>query len=101
MIDALGFGFAEIVPSLRVLHWQSKPRLFRLPAERAIVVNYGLPNDGAAVVAERLARYRPRHPLGVNIVKTNDGPDAPACSMTRSSLTMSLALRSYIRTPAT
>ncbi len=81
MIDALGLGFAEIGSvSARPSLGNPKPRLFRLPADRAIVVNYGLPNDGAEVVAERLARYRPRHPLGVNIVKTNDGPDAPVCS---------------------
>jgi len=31
------------------------------------------------VVARRLAQYHTRHPLGVNIVKTNDGPNAPPC----------------------
>jgi dihydroorotate dehydrogenase (fumarate)/dihydroorotate dehydrogenase len=81
MIDSLGFGFAEIGSvSARPSRGNPRPRLFRLPADRAIVVNYGLPNDGAQVVAARLASHRPRHPLGVNIVKTNDGPDAPACS---------------------
>lgn len=81
MIDSLGFGFAEIGSiSARPSMGNPKPRLFRLPAERAIIVNYGLPNDGAEVVAARLAAHRPRQPLGVNIVKTNDGPAAPPCS---------------------
>jgi dihydroorotate dehydrogenase (fumarate)/dihydroorotate dehydrogenase len=81
MIDALGFGFAEIGSvSARPSRGNPKPRLFRLPADRAIIVNYGLPNDGAEVVAARLAAHRSRHPLGVNIVKTNDGPEAPPCS---------------------
>ncbi len=81
MIDALGFGFAEIGSvSARPSRGNPQPRLFRLPAERAIIVNYGLPNDGAEVVAQRLDRFRPRHPLGVNVVKTNDGPDAAPCS---------------------
>jgi dihydroorotate dehydrogenase (fumarate)/dihydroorotate dehydrogenase len=78
MIDAMGFGFAEIGSvSARPSRGNPKPRLFRLPADRAIIVNYGLPNEGAEVVAARLATHRP---LGVNIVKTNDGPDAPPCS---------------------
>jgi len=81
MIDSMGFGFAEIGSiSARPSRGNPKPRLFRLPADRAIIVNYGLPNEGAEVVAARLTAHRPRHPLGVNIVKTNDGPEAPPCS---------------------
>ena len=80
MLDHLGFGFAEIGSiSAQPSHGNPRPRLFRLPAERAIVVNYGLPNDGAQMVAQRLIRYRPRIPLGVNIVTTNHGPDAAPC----------------------
>ncbi|NJM55977.1 MAG: quinone-dependent dihydroorotate dehydrogenase, partial [Verrucomicrobiae bacterium] len=73
MIDSMGFGFAEIGSvSARPSRGNPKPRLFRLPQDRAIIVNYGLPNDGAEIVAQRLAAHHPRHPLGVNIVKTND-----------------------------
>jgi dihydroorotate dehydrogenase (fumarate)/dihydroorotate dehydrogenase len=80
MLDALGLGFAEIGSvSARTSAGNPKPRLFRLPEDRAILVNYGLPNDGAEAVARRLAAHRPRRPLGVNIVKTNDGPAAPPC----------------------
>ncbi len=79
MLAALGFGFVEIGsisidPSLG----NARPRLFRLPQDRAIVVHYGLPNDGAPAIAARLARTRLPVPLGVNIVKTNRGPGAPA-----------------------
>jgi dihydroorotate dehydrogenase (fumarate)/dihydroorotate dehydrogenase len=82
MLDHLGFGFVEIGSiSARPSKGNPKPRLFRLLKDRAIVVNYGLPNDGAEVIAKRLAAYRPRLPLGVNIVKTNDGPDAAECSI--------------------
>ncbi len=80
LLDSLGFGFAEIGSvSARPSPGNPKPRLFRMPQDRAIIVNYGLPNDGAEVVARRLAQYHTRHPLGVNIVKTNDGPNAPPC----------------------
>ena len=81
ILSSLGFGFAEIGSvSARPSAGNPRPRLFRLPADDAIVVNYGLPNDGVEVVAGRLEAARPRIPLGVNIVKTNDGPGAAACS---------------------
>jgi dihydroorotate dehydrogenase len=81
MIDSLGFGFVEIgSASARPSAGNPKPRLFRLPQDRGFIVNYGLPSDGADVVSRRLTAHRSRHPLGVNIVKTNDGPNAPACS---------------------
>jgi dihydroorotate dehydrogenase (fumarate)/dihydroorotate dehydrogenase len=78
ILDALAFGFAEIGSvSADLSLGNAKPRLFRLPEDQAIVVNYGLPNDGAAAVARRIDRYRPRAPLGVNLVNTNHGVDAP------------------------
>lgn len=81
MTQCLGFGFSEIGSiSARPSRGNPQPRLFRMPTERAIIVNYGLPNDGAEVVAQRLSAHRPRHPLGVSIVKTNDGINAPYAS---------------------
>ncbi len=78
MLAALGFGFVEIGSiSIDPSRGNPRPRLFRLPQDRAIVVHYGLPNDGAPAIATRLARARLPVPLGVNIVKTNRGPDAP------------------------
>ena len=72
MLDHQGFGFTEIGSvSARPSAGNPKPRLFRLPLDRAIVVIYGVPNDGAEVVSQRLAAYRPLVPLGVNLVKTN------------------------------
>src|SRR5579864_5418076 len=57
MLAGLGFGALEIGsvsvdPSLG----NPKPRLFRLPEDKAIVVAYGLPNDGADVIARRISR---------------------------------------------
>jgi dihydroorotate dehydrogenase len=81
VLDGLGFGFAEIGSvSSRPSHGNPRPRLFRLPADEAIVVNYGVPNEGATVVAERLRRFRPRLPLGVNIVATHPGPTGESVS---------------------
>jgi dihydroorotate dehydrogenase (fumarate)/dihydroorotate dehydrogenase len=81
MLDHLGFAFAEIGSiSAQPSQGNPQPRLFRLPQDQAIIVNYGLPNEGAEAIAPRLAAHRMRVPLGVNIVKTNFGPGAPACS---------------------
>jgi dihydroorotate dehydrogenase (fumarate)/dihydroorotate dehydrogenase len=78
MLDALGFGFAEIGSvSADLSAGNPKPRLFRLPMDQAIVVNYGLPNDGAAAVARRIDGYQTRVPLGINVVNTNRGAGVP------------------------
>jgi dihydroorotate dehydrogenase (fumarate)/dihydroorotate dehydrogenase len=79
MLAALGFGFVEIgsvsaFPSAG----NPRPRLWRLPQDHAICVHYGLPNDGAEVVAQRLSGRPCPVPLGINLVKTNRGLHAPA-----------------------
>ena len=77
-LAALGFGHVEVGSvSIDPSQGNPGPRLFRLPRDRAVVVHYGLPNDGARVVAARLKRRRTRVPVGVNVVKTNRGPGAP------------------------
>src|SRR5689334_10884479 len=60
-LAALGFGHVEVGSiSADPSTGNPRPRLFRLPADRAIVVHYGLPNDGAKAVAARLANRRDR-----------------------------------------
>lgn len=77
LLAALGFGHIEIGSvSADPSEGNPKPRLWRLTGDRGLIVNYGLPNDGAGVVAERLARYRAPVPAGVNIVNTNRGAQA-------------------------
>ena len=76
-LAGLGFGSIEIGSvSVDPSIGNPKPRLWRLPADQAIVVHYGLPNDGAEVIANRLARIRLPVPLGINLVVTNRGPGA-------------------------
>jgi dihydroorotate dehydrogenase len=73
-LATLGFGFLEIGSvSADASAGNSRPRLFRLPLDEAIVVNYGVPNDGAEVVAQRVAERRSTIPLGINLVETNAG----------------------------
>ena len=61
-LAALGFGFVEVgTVTGEPQPGNPRPRLFRLPADRAVVNRMGFNNDGAEVVARRLARAaRPR-----------------------------------------
>ncbi|MGZ8745340.1 MAG: quinone-dependent dihydroorotate dehydrogenase [Nocardioides sp.] len=79
-IDALanmGFGYVEVgTVTGEPQPGNPRPRLARLPRDRAVVNRMGFNNDGAAVVARRLAERRLDRtarrgvPLGINIGKT-------------------------------
>ncbi|MEV8025228.1 quinone-dependent dihydroorotate dehydrogenase [Microbacterium sp. NPDC080220] len=83
-LHALGFGHIEVGTVTAIPQdGNPKPRLFRLPADRALINRMGFNNEGAAVVAGRLARMRRRtnRPvLGANIGKSRvvDVADATA-----------------------
>lgn len=82
-LAALGFGHIEIgTVTGEAQPGNPKPRLFRLPADRAIINRMGFNNDGAEVVARRLAARAARVPagpvLGVNIGKTKLVPESDA-----------------------
>jgi dihydroorotate dehydrogenase len=88
-IDALtnlGFGFVEVgTVTGEPQPGNPRPRLARLPADRAVVNRMGFNNDGAEVVARRLAARRSDRserraggPLGVNIGKTKAVPEDDA-----------------------
>ena len=81
-LAALGFGHVEIgTVTGEAQPGNPQPRLFRLPTDHAIVNRMGFNNDGAEVVARRLAaRGRPAGGpiLGVNIGKTKVVPEEDA-----------------------
>ena len=78
-LAAIGFGHIEVGSvSIDPSRGNPKPRLFRLPEDEAVIVHYGLQNDGAEMVRRRLSGRRTDVPVGVNIVKTNRGMNVPA-----------------------
>jgi len=85
-LAALGFGHVEIgTVTGEPQPGNPKPRLFRLPEDRAVINRMGFNNDGAEVVAQRLAaratgldKVRRRPVLGVNIGKTKVVPEDEA-----------------------
>ena len=78
----LGFGFVEIgTVTPRPQPGNPQPRLFRLPQDEALVNRMGFNNEGAAVVAARLARRQNRQLIiGGNIGKNKDTPNEQAAA---------------------
>ena len=57
-LEALGFGFVEIGTVTPLAQaGNDKPRLFRLPKDKALINRMGFNNDGATVIAERLKQW--------------------------------------------
>ncbi len=76
---ALGFGHVEIGTVTRLAQpGNPQPRLFRFPAEEAVLNRMGFNNEGAEAVARRLAgqpkRGHRRLPLGINLGKSKVAP---------------------------
>lgn len=65
-LEILGFGFVEIgTVTPKPQPGNDKPRLFRLPKDKALINRMGFNNDGVEVVAARLQQWRSQ-PLGKN-----------------------------------
>lgn len=61
-LEALGFGFIEIgTVTPKPQDGNEKPRLFRLPKDKALINRMGFNNHGATVVAERLRKWSARY----------------------------------------
>lgn len=87
-LDVLGFGFVEIgTVTPKPQAGNDRPRLFRLPADLALINRMGFNNDGMTVVAERLKKWRAatsnnnrsgRLIIGGNIGKNKSTPNEEA-----------------------
>jgi dihydroorotate dehydrogenase len=57
-LEALGFGFVEVGTVTPLPQdGNDKPRLFRLPKDKALINRMGFNNDGVQVIAERLRQW--------------------------------------------
>jgi dihydroorotate dehydrogenase len=116
-LAALGFGFVEIgTVTGEPQPGNPKPRLMRLPEDRAVVNRMGFNNDGAEVVAARLARRAERlrrraagpkeenaspssvgsPVVGINIGKTKLVPDDAAAGDYEKSTTLLAPYADYL-----
>jgi dihydroorotate dehydrogenase len=94
---ALGFGYAEVgTVTAAPQPGNRPPRLFRLPADRALLNRMGFNNRGASALAARLARHRTAVPIGVNIGKTKTTPPERAVDDYRASARLLGPLAAYL-----
>lgn len=87
-LEALGFGFIEIgTVTPKPQEGNEKPRLFRLPKDRAIINRMGFNNDGVQLVSKRLKEWKQKNALqnakdlpiiGGNIGKNKSTPNEKA-----------------------
>jgi dihydroorotate dehydrogenase len=78
-LSALGFGFIEIGTLTPVAQpGNDQPRLFRLPADRALINRMGFNNGGVQAAVERLRKRRPGIIVGGNIGKNKATPNEQA-----------------------
>ncbi len=99
---ALGFGFIEIgTVTAKPQPGNLKPRIFRLPEQRALINSLGFNNDGADAIAKRLRRLHesgrwPAIPVGVNIGKSKATPLEEATDDYLSSIRLLHEFADYI-----
>jgi dihydroorotate dehydrogenase len=92
----LGFGFVEIgTVTAEPQPGNPRPRLFRLPRDRALVNRMGFNNEGAQAAARRLA-HRSAGTVGANIGKTKRVPEDGAIADFTESATRLAPLADYL-----
>jgi len=72
---SLGFGFVEC----GTITWHGqpgndKPRMFRIPEEKALINRLGFNNEGASALAGRLKASSSKIPVGINLGKSKITP---------------------------
>ena len=97
-LGALGFAFVEVgTVTAQPQPGNPRPRLFRLPADRALINRMGFNNHGAASVADRLRSRRERRTVvGVNIGKTRVVPEGEAAADYAASARLLASVADYL-----
>lgn len=85
----IGFGYAELgTVTAQPQPGNPTPRLFRLPADKAILNRMGFNNLGASFAAEQLRRRKTDDVIGINIGKTKLVPATEAVADYRASASL-------------
>lgn len=96
-LGALGFGFLEVgTVTPRPQPGNPRPRLFRLPAARALINRFGFNNVGVDALVANISGARYRGMLGVNIGKNFDTPMERAADDYAACLERVYSLASYV-----
>lgn len=83
-LETLGFGFIEIGTVTPLpQEGNEKPRMFRLPKDKALINRMGFNNEGVKVIAERLSKFKTQNAkrkliVGGNIGKNKNTPNEEA-----------------------
>jgi dihydroorotate dehydrogenase len=96
-LGALGFAFVEAgTVTAQPQPGNPRPRMFRLPADRALINRMGFNNQGAAVAASRLRHRRGTVAVGVNIGKTKVVPPERAVADYVASARLVASVAGYV-----
>lgn len=83
IMSMVGFGYEEVGSITgEACAGNPRPRLWRLPISKGLVVYYGLKNDGCEAIAPRLRQETLVRPIGISIAKTS----SPLCAETRAGI---------------
>jgi dihydroorotate dehydrogenase len=75
----VGFGFVEVgATTPRAQEGNPRPRLYRLPEDRAVINRFGFNNEGVAAIVPRLAKRPAGMVLGLNLGANKDSADRAA-----------------------
>ena len=96
-IARLGFGFVEVgTVTHKPQPGNPKPRMFRLPADMALINRLGFNNEGAEAVARRLSSVERKCVIGINIGKNKDVPNEEAVENYLASFDILQPLADYV-----
>jgi dihydroorotate dehydrogenase len=97
-LGMLGFAFVEVgTVTGQAQPGNPKPRMFRLPRDRALINRMGFNNHGAAAAATRLRSRRARSlTVGANIGKTKAVPESAAAGDYAASARLLAGVADYL-----
>jgi dihydroorotate dehydrogenase len=96
-LAALGFGFVEVgTITYEPQKGNDRPRLFRLPDDKALINRLGFNNEGAKKVIGRLRKVNPNCVLGVNIGKNKAVPNEQAIENYLASFDLAFEVADYV-----